>query len=202
MDTFDPSLPARISSCQLVLHEVSTVKADRIVKLLFGECEKQWGDTGSPFQQWYRSVTSLPSIGRTRRIAWKNHKRFLPGNIFFRSIDTGRLLPVSCAPIRFQLYAHQSHWEVLDNRGKREDWTSATLLGMVSSVFTICSCILINDCKMHELVLLRSMHDFGCGDVPIIMTNWSTRFNDTAMEYWYELSKREPSDTILDQKRM
>ena len=42
---------------------------------------------------------------------------------------------------------------------------------------------------MYELVVLRNMHDLGCGDIPIILVNWDVSDLDSAFDYWVELSK-------------
>ena len=42
---------------------------------------------------------------------------------------------------------------------------------------------------MYELVVLRNMHDLGCGDIPIVLVNWNANDLDCAFDYWVELSK-------------
>jgi hypothetical protein len=46
---------------------------------------------------------------------------------------------------------------------------------------------------MYELVVLRNMHDLGCGDIPIVLVNWDENDLDSAFDYWVELSKGELS---------
>ena len=46
---------------------------------------------------------------------------------------------------------------------------------------------------MYELVILRNMHDLGCGDIPIVLVNWDADDLDCAFDYWVELSKGELS---------
>jgi hypothetical protein len=53
---------------------------------------------------------------------------------------------------------------------------------------------------MHELVLLRNMHDCGGGDIPIIITSWTADFTARALDYWAELSRDEWSDSERDEK--
>lgn len=53
---------------------------------------------------------------------------------------------------------------------------------------------------MFELLVMRNMHDFACGDVPIILTTWGTAELDAAFEYWTELSKGQWSDEERAQK--
>lgn len=46
---------------------------------------------------------------------------------------------------------------------------------------------------MYELVVLRNMHDLGCGDIPIVLVDWDADDLDCAFDYWVELSKGELS---------
>jgi hypothetical protein len=127
-----PIPQAHISECELILHEITQEEVQQHIELLFGDIEKQWGDIGSPFQRWYRTVTSLSSNGRNRHIAWKKDKLFVPEHLFFRTIDSRRLLPMHLAPIRVQFYAHKSHWRHLEGVEKGEMWKDITLSSMVS----------------------------------------------------------------------
>lgn len=47
---------------------------------------------------------------------------------------------------------------------------------------------------MHELLLLRNMHDRGGGDIPMIVTSWDTEHTERALDYWVGLSKNEWSE--------
>ena len=53
---------------------------------------------------------------------------------------------------------------------------------------------------MHELVLLRNMHDCGGGDIPIIVTSWPADFTARVLDYWAELSKDQWSDSERDER--
>jgi hypothetical protein len=53
---------------------------------------------------------------------------------------------------------------------------------------------------MHELVLLRNMHDCGGGDIPIIITSWEPDFTTHALDYWVELSQDKWSDSERNEK--
>jgi hypothetical protein len=44
---------------------------------------------------------------------------------------------------------------------------------------------------MHEILLMRNMHDTGSGDIPVLTTNWDENAISHAMEYWSEPSKGE-----------
>jgi hypothetical protein len=130
-----PVEPALISKCSLILEEVSALTINNIVKFTFEELEQTWDDIGSPFQRWYRTATSISVDDTGRRISWKSNKPFAPENIFFRTIDSGRLLPMHLADFRVQIYAHKSHWEFIDAKKERDNWRTLVLSGMVSPSF-------------------------------------------------------------------
>jgi hypothetical protein len=48
--------------------------------------------------------------------------------------------------------------------------------------------------QMHELSLLRNMHDRGGGDIPFVVTSWAAKHTEKALEYWVGLSKGEWSE--------
>jgi hypothetical protein len=53
---------------------------------------------------------------------------------------------------------------------------------------------------MHEILLMRNMHDTGGADIPILITNWDENAISRAMEYWSELSKGEWTDSERSHK--
>jgi hypothetical protein len=130
-----PFEPALISRCELVLYEVDTLRIRQAVNYVFGNDERMWGDAGSPFQHWYRASATLSANSAGRHIAWKSGKSFKPEHLFFRTIDSGRLLPMHLAQFRLQVYAHKSFWEALDAKGKRKEWIDDLLLTIVSPLF-------------------------------------------------------------------
>jgi hypothetical protein len=131
-----PVEPALISRCELVLFEIDSELVQQAVKRVFGE-EKSWGDAGSPFQRWYRTSASLSANSACRHVAWKSGRPFKPEQLFFRTIDSGRLLPMHLAHFRLQFYAHKSHWEALDSKGKRKEWIVNAMLGLVSPFHSV-----------------------------------------------------------------
>ena len=151
-----PLEPSLISDSIMVLDEVPARKVELIINTVFKEAEKQWIDEGheegSHFQRWYRTVATGPQAFKKvkdglesrevnnnaalqgRLIAWKTKQPFLPSNLFFRSVDTSRLLPMHLAHFRVQLYAHPSEWDHLDNLKNgwtRDKWKEYILAVMV-----------------------------------------------------------------------
>jgi hypothetical protein len=109
-----------------VNHEIGEATVSDLIQLTFDTVEQKWGAGGSPYQKWYRSVaTGKDAIvdnrsneegifENSRLIAWKKGKPFDAENLFFRTVDTGRLLPMYLADFRMQFYAHTSFWAKLD----------------------------------------------------------------------------------------
>ncbi|KAJ7480088.1 hypothetical protein B0H11DRAFT_2026489 [Mycena galericulata] len=182
--------PALISRCELVNHELGIDSVSEILKITFDDMEKVWEDAGSPYQKWYRSVATgkeaivdeaLVAIGafeHSRLIAWKTGKPFQPDNLFFRTVDSGRLLPMHLADFRVQYFAHKFDLERVDRvPGGRKKWASLLLVPY-----------------LHQLLVLRNMHDRGGGDIPVIITSWDEKRTNLSMDYWVDLSKGEWSE--------
>src|SRR6266498_2592593 len=110
-------IPATIKDSLLVLQEISREDVRTIIDKVFHDSEGQnrWPAGGSPFQKWYRQNASVSTTVRDekdrRLIAWKTNKAFSPENIFFRTIDTSRLLPMALADFRVQIWADPGVWE-------------------------------------------------------------------------------------------
>ncbi|KAF9031338.1 hypothetical protein BDZ89DRAFT_911643, partial [Hymenopellis radicata] len=121
---------------------------------------------------WYRARGSVADQGK-RAVAWKTGKMFQPDNLFFRTVDTGRLLPMALADFRVQLYAVESHWVFVETQKPKDQFAQET---------------------MHGLVLLRNVHDYGGADMPIIIVNWQTPIVEAALDYWVESSKNQWSE--------
>jgi hypothetical protein len=162
-----PIEPALISDSVMILDEVPEGKVETIMNAVFNDVEKFWVDNGheegSHVQRWYRSVATGPEAikgdrslsnsttagdMRGRLIAWKTKEPFLPRNLFFRTIDTFRLLPVHLADFRVQIYAHPLEWDHIDNSDwTRNKWKEHTLAVMVCS--TTARCFLNNLISLH-----------------------------------------------------
>jgi len=112
-----PTTPARISDCELVNIERNDFND------MMGPLWDALAQREPAFEVWYRRHSSLvnsspPSPPRV--IAWKSNAPFKPENLFFHTVDTGRLLPMSAAEFRIQYWAHKALW----NRVKsKEDLT-------------------------------------------------------------------------------
>jgi hypothetical protein len=132
-------VPSSISDTTLVLQEISCNNVKTIIDKIFLDSEARWPAGGSPFQQWYRQNASVSTTVRDdhdrRLIAWKTGAEFSPENIFFRTIDTSRLLPSGLANFRAQIWADPSLWERIDKKdGNRVKWYTHTMAFMVCSV--------------------------------------------------------------------
>ncbi|KAJ7451176.1 hypothetical protein FB451DRAFT_1051625 [Mycena latifolia] len=179
--------PARIADCELENFEVPEDVISSVVETLFGLLEDEAGDRGSSHQQWYKSVAtgknaivddSLTDDGafeNSRLIAWKTGKPFHPENLFFRTVDSRRLLPMSLADFRVQFYAHKSFFEKMDQLPDGRE----PMMGQMLATY------------LHKILVLRNMHDKGGADIPIIMTFWDAERTRIAMDYWVALSKGE-----------
>ncbi|KAA1469601.1 hypothetical protein DENSPDRAFT_835238 [Dentipellis sp. KUC8613] len=88
-----------------------------------------------------------------------NKGDFVPENVFVRTVDTSRLIPLD-RTWTTHVYHHRSMQE--------------RKLSMMPVVFTM----------LPELMLLRGMHDHGCDDIHIIVTDMKRAEMDAATEYF------------------
>ncbi|KAK0454192.1 uncharacterized protein EV420DRAFT_604756 [Desarmillaria tabescens] len=160
-----------MSSCELDMRELSGSKTETLRDDVLFEKEKITIERHgfSPFQRWYREIASVKK--RQRTIAWKTGKPFVPENLFFRTVDTARLLPMNLADFRIQIYATKGLWAPMEQNGNTESWTNITILGL-----------------MHHMLVFRNMQDYAGGDIPIVCIDWDKELVDAAMDYWVELS--------------
>ncbi|KAK0454191.1 uncharacterized protein EV420DRAFT_604727 [Desarmillaria tabescens] len=158
-----------ISSCsELVMIEFSSSRIQTFREVLFKDERLIIEEEGSSaFEKWYRHAAS---VHQRRTVAWKKGRPFHPQNLFFRTVDTGRLLPMSLASFRVQMYATKDRWDTLEQQGVKERWSTYAVLEL-----------------MHRILIFRNIHDYG-GDIPIICIKWEKEFVDLAMDYWIELS--------------
>ncbi|TFK34724.1 hypothetical protein BDQ12DRAFT_726589 [Crucibulum laeve] len=91
-------------------------------------------------------------------IAW-NKGDFVPENVFCRTVDTGRLIPLD-RTWTTHVYHHRSMQE--------------RRLSMMPVVFTL----------LPELMLLRGMHDTGCDEIYVIVTDLKRQEMDDVTEYF------------------
>ena len=140
-----PSLQkAVISDSVLEVVEFSEKYVEQARTIILKEHPKP---KGSQFEQWFRRVSQGPNAIRSpstnnrlnsRLISWKTGKDFKAENLFFRTVDTSRLLPMALADFRVQWYAHPHTWQWLkekkqeDTNKPEEKFLFLTLAGMVS----------------------------------------------------------------------
>ncbi|KAF8555267.1 hypothetical protein OG21DRAFT_932561 [Imleria badia] len=113
------------------------------------------------YWEWFQAVRERKHASNTLRrqvIVW-NKGDFVPENIFCRTVDTGRLIPLD-RTWTTNVYHHRS---MQDRK-----------LSMMPVVFTM----------LPELMLLRGMHDHGGDDVYIIVTDLKRQEMDDVTEYF------------------
>ncbi|KAF8073987.1 hypothetical protein FPV67DRAFT_1560267 [Lyophyllum atratum] len=113
------------------------------------------------YHEWFRDVRERKHAAHSQTkqtIAW-NKGEFAPENVFCRTVDTGRLIPLD-RTWTTHVYHHQS----FQDRN----------LPMTPVVFTM----------LPELMLLRGMHDSGCDEIYIIVTDLKRQEMDDVTEYF------------------
>ncbi|KAJ3508156.1 hypothetical protein NLJ89_g5905 [Agrocybe chaxingu] len=179
----------RIALSELIHEESSESFGEKVRDAIFGDIQSNPRVDGSPHERWFRDVAQGPNAVRAkvtnsrlngRLIAWKKDKPFDPTNLFFRTVDTSRLLPMALADFRIQWYASTGFWQWLEGRKNPEGHDPKKLWKTISVTMIL-----------FELLLIRNMHDYGGADIPIIIVDWSGEQLDRAMAYWVELSKDE-----------
>ncbi|KAI1793381.1 hypothetical protein LXA43DRAFT_1002272 [Ganoderma leucocontextum] len=116
------------------------------------------------YHDWFQRVRERKHLANanahiTRRdqvLLW-NKGVFVPENIFTRTVDTGRLIPLDRTWVT-HVYHHRSM--------KR--------LTMMPVIFSM----------LPELMLLRGMHDRGCDDIYVIVTDLKRNEMDQVTEYF------------------
>jgi len=118
-----------IADCALILDEFSESYVEQIRDSIF-RLGQQPGANGLQKLAWFRQVAQGPSAVRERGnknrpnrrlIAWKTGKPFEAQNLFFRTVDTSRLLPAALADFRVQWYAPKGIWDYLDSKKPQEE---------------------------------------------------------------------------------
>ena len=149
-----PSLQkAVISDSVLEVVEFSEKYAEQARTIIFKD------RPGSQFEQWFRRVSQGPNAIRSpstnnrlngRLISWKTGKDFKAENLFFRTVDTSRLLPMALADFRIQWYAHPHTWQWLkekkqaDTDKPEEKFLVLTLTGIVNYLIHLYLIIALN----------------------------------------------------------
>ncbi|KIM38480.1 hypothetical protein M413DRAFT_447719 [Hebeloma cylindrosporum] len=188
-----------IADCALIPDEFSESHVEKIRDSFF-RLGQQPGANGLQKQAWFRSVAQGASAVREpgnknrpnrRLIAWKTGKAFEAQNLFFRTVDTSRLLPAGLADFRIQWYATKGIWDLLDSKKATDEIPFAGRKGF--QMYALSGFI-------YELVVLRNMHDLAGGDIPIVIVNWDANDLDSAFDYWVALSKGELPEKEQRQK--
>lgn len=144
-----------IANCSLILDEFSETFVEEIRDSIFRHGQQlEVGTNEVEKQAWFRKVAQGPSAVREdknknrpnrRLIAWKTGKPFEAQNLFFRTVDTSRLLPAALADFRIQWYAPKGIWDQLDSKkpqegiphGGRKGFQIYTLSGFVCFIFKL-----------------------------------------------------------------
>ncbi|EIW81204.1 hypothetical protein CONPUDRAFT_165415 [Coniophora puteana RWD-64-598 SS2] len=136
--------------CKTLDHEVTDMLID---KWLEHRNDAYW--------DWFQAVRERKHAANALRrqiVVW-NKGEFVPENVFCRTVDTGRLIPLDRT-----WTTHVYHHKSMQDRK----------LSMMPVVFTM----------LPELMLLRGMHDHGCDDIYIIVTDMKRQEMDDVTEYF------------------
>ncbi|KAF9006840.1 hypothetical protein BDZ89DRAFT_1079563 [Hymenopellis radicata] len=118
------------------------------------------GSTHDAYHEWFRDVRERKHAhNHSKQIIVWNKGEFVPENIFCRTVDTGRLIPLD-RTWTTHVYHHQSMEE--------------RKLSMMPVVFTM----------LPELMILRGMHDVGCDEIYIIVTDLKRQEMDDVTAYF------------------
>ncbi|XP_006462862.1 hypothetical protein AGABI2DRAFT_186698 [Agaricus bisporus var. bisporus H97] len=126
----------------------------------------KWLEHRSPgqdaYHDWFRDLRDRKHAAQNPHkkqiVAW-NKGEFVPENMFCKTVDTGRLIPMDRT-----WTTHVYHHKSLTDRK----------LSMMPVVFTM----------LPELMLLRGMHDGGCDDIYIIVTDLKKQEMDDITAYF------------------
>ncbi|KAJ3505018.1 hypothetical protein NMY22_g17729 [Coprinellus aureogranulatus] len=118
-----------MEDAKMELWELSVDHVEGLVKQLF-ELEQLWhaqtndirpNQRWSHWRRWYHQVAAGSAALRetvadgrltnARLISWNPKEPWGPGSLFFRSLDTCRLLPVESAVFQVNLYASAHTWD-------------------------------------------------------------------------------------------
>ncbi|KAF8628647.1 hypothetical protein AX15_003779 [Amanita polypyramis BW_CC] len=152
--------PPSLSMTELV----KTTLDDDTTGLLIDKWLEQVNYGLNAYHDWFRNVRDRKhahTLSLKRQIiAWDSTRRdFVPENIFCRTVDTGRLIPLD-RTWTTHVYHHHS--------------MSGRKLSMMPVVFTM----------LPELMILRGMHDIGCDEIYVIVTDLKRQEMDDVTEYF------------------
>ncbi|KAI0040268.1 hypothetical protein FA95DRAFT_1683879 [Auriscalpium vulgare] len=155
---YSPTLPPSLDMCELVCKTLDHDATDVLI-------DKWLEHRNDAYWDWFMRVrerrhTAMQSqLHRGEQLLAWSKGDFVPENIFVRTVDTARLIPLDRT-----WTTHVYHHRSMQDRK----------LSMMPVVFTM----------LPELMLLRGMHDHGCDDVFIIVTDMKRAEMDAATEYF------------------
>ncbi|KAJ3562049.1 hypothetical protein NP233_g9818 [Leucocoprinus birnbaumii] len=161
--------PPSLSSSELICTTLDHDSTDMLID--------KWLEHRSPghdaYHDWFRDLRTrkhaAQNPNKKQIIAW-NKGEFVPENVFCRTIDTGRLIPLDRT-----WTTHVYHHKTMSERK----------LSMMPVVFTM----------LPELMLLRGMHDGGCDDIYIIVTDLKRQEMDDVTAYFELVTEYSVSRT-------
>ncbi|KAM6494447.1 hypothetical protein JOM56_010808 [Amanita muscaria] len=148
--------PPRLSMTELVKTTLDHDSTDMLIQRWL-----QHQNSGlDAYHEWFRDIREKrrACANKHQVIAW-NKGEFAPENVFCRTVDTGRLIPLD-RTWTTHVYHHHS--------------MSERKLSMDPVVFTM----------LPELMILRGMHDNGCDEIYVIVTDLKRQEMDDATEYF------------------
>ncbi|KAI3618306.1 mynd finger domain-like protein [Moniliophthora roreri] len=147
--------PPTLDMTELVEDTLDHDKTD----MLIDKWLEHRGHPHDAYHDWFLSIRERKHAHNQKQTLLWNKGDFCPENVFIRTVDSGRLIPLD-RTWRTHVYYHRS---MQDRK-----------LPMMPVVFTM----------LPELVLLRGMHDNGCDDIYIIVTDLKRQEMDDVTEYF------------------
>ncbi|KAH9080287.1 hypothetical protein EDB83DRAFT_2503422 [Lactarius deliciosus] len=154
---YSPTQPPSLSMSELVCKTLDHDATDVLI-------DKWLEHRNDAYWEWFMRVrerrhSALHTLQRGEQLLAWSKGDFVPENIFMRTVDTARMIPLDRT-----WTTHVYHHRSMQDRK----------LSMMPVVFTM----------LPELMLLRGMHDHGCDDIFIIVTDMKRAEMDAATEYF------------------
>ncbi|KAH9483863.1 hypothetical protein JR316_0003341 [Psilocybe cubensis] len=147
--------PPSLSMSELVKTTLDHESTDRLIEKWL-EHHNAGHDA---YNEWFRDVRERKHEHFGKQIIAWNKGAFAPENVFCRTVDTGRLIPLDRT-----WTTHVFHHHSMQERKR----------SMMPVVLTM----------LPELMLLRGMHDRGCDEIYIIVTDLKRQEMDDVTEYF------------------
>ncbi|KAH9936348.1 uncharacterized protein B0H18DRAFT_973495 [Fomitopsis serialis] len=149
-------IPPNLSMSELVCQKLDNDATDLLI-------DKWLERPHSPdaYYDWFQRVrerrhAANANICKEQILLWSKGV-FVPENIFTRTVDTGRLIPLDRTWVTHVYHHH-----------------SMSRLNMMPVIFSM----------LPELMLLRGMHDRGCDEIYVIVTDLKRQEMDQITEYF------------------